>query len=144
VARAFGCDLVVEVGKQNVEDEIKKKFSNGVDRVIVTSPPQSLYDALKVIRFGGVITFFGLHFGGRNKIEVDVNDLIFRKITLQPTFAEPAINFPLSNRLLKDGLIDARKLITHTFGFKEAKSVMQAIIDGSQPIVKAVMFPHKD
>jgi len=142
VARRFGCDLVIETGRQSLEDEIKCKFPDGVDRVIVSAPPQSLDDALKVIRFGGIITFFGLHFGGKNMITVDVNDLIFRKITLRPTFAEPAINFPVSIRLLRDGVVDARALVTHTFGFAQAKATMQAIIDGSQPIVKAVMLPH--
>jgi len=75
-------------------------------------------------------------------INVDINDLVFRKITLQPTFAEPAINFPVSNRLLRDGLVDAIALITHTFGFEDAKKIMGAVIDGSQPIVKAVMLPN--
>jgi len=142
VAREFGCDLVMEIGRQSVEDEIKRKFPNGVDRIIVSSPPQSMLDAFKIIRFGGIITFFGLHFGGKNKIEVDVNDMIFRKITLRPTFAEPAINFPIANRLLKDGLVDAGKLISHTFGFDRARDVMRAIVDGSEPIIKAVMLPH--
>lgn len=142
VAREFGCDMVVEIGRQSIVDEIKHKFPNGVDRVIVTSPPESMNDALKIIRFGGIITFFGLHFGGKNKIEMDINDLIFRKITLRPTFAEPAINFPVSNRLLKSGLVDARKLISHTFGFDRAKTVMQAIVDGNEPVIKAVMLPN--
>ncbi len=142
LAQEFGCDVVMQVGRQSVEDEIKKTFPNGVDRVIVSSPPASMADAFKIIRFGGVIVFFGLHFGGKNKIEVDINDLIFRKITLRPTFAEPAINFPVSNRLLKDGLVDAGKLVTHTFGFDQARSIMGAIVDGSQPIIKAVMLPH--
>jgi len=142
LAKAFGCDLIVEAGKQNVEDEIKRRLPDGVDRVIVTSPPESIYDALKIIHFGGIITFLGLHFGGKNTIKVDVNDLIFRKITLRPTFAEPAVNFPISNRLLRDGLVDARKLVTNTFGFGEAKQTMAAIIDGSQPIIKAVLLPH--
>jgi L-iditol 2-dehydrogenase len=141
-AKALGCDLIIEAGKQSIEDEIKSRFPTGVDRVIVTSPPESLYDALKIIRFGGIITFLGLHFGGRNMINVDVNDLIFRKITLRPTFAEPAINFPVANRLLRDGLIDAKQLVTHTFGFDEARATMAAIIDGSQPIIKAVLLPH--
>ena len=39
-------------------------------------------------------------------------------------------------------MIDAGKLITHTFGFDDAKSIMQTVIDGSEPIVKAVMLPH--
>lgn len=140
-AAALGCDLIIPAGKQNVEDEIKKKFSDGVDRVIVSSPPQSVNDALKIIRFGGIIVFFGLHFGGKNKVDLDINDLIFRKITLRPVFAEPAINFPVSIRLLQAGLVDAGKLITHPFGFNAARTIMGAIVDGSQPIVKAVMLP---
>jgi L-iditol 2-dehydrogenase len=138
----LGCDLTIEVGKQDIEEEIKRKFPKGVDRVIISSPPESMYDALKIIRFGGVITFFGLHFGGRSVVKLDINDLIFRKITLRPAFAEPAINFPLSNRLLQEGLVDASKLITHTFGFEDSRSIMQAVIVGSEPIVKAVMLPH--
>jgi L-iditol 2-dehydrogenase len=142
LAKELGCDLTIEVGKQDVEDEIMTRFPAGVDRVIVSSPPRSIYDAFKVIRFGGIITFFGLHFGGKNVIDADINDMIFRKITLRPTFAEPAINFPVSNRLLKDGLVDATQLVTHTFGFGDAKEVMGAVIDGSQPIIKAVMLPN--
>jgi len=142
LAEKFGCDMTIEVGKQDVEDEIKSKFPNGVDRVIVSAPPESIYDALKIIRFGGIINFFGLHFGGKSVINVDVNELVFNKITLKPTFAEPAINFPVSNRLLREGLIDAKALITHTFGFEEARGTMEAIIDGSQPIIKAVMLPN--
>lgn len=142
VARKMGCDLFIEVGKQSVADEIKTRFPEGVDRVIVSSPPESLPDAIEVIRFGGIITFFGLHFGGKNKIEIDVNDLVFRKITLRPTFAEPAINFPVSLRLLREGLVDASVIVSHTFSFDQAKEMMGSIIEGSQPIIKAVMLPN--
>ncbi len=141
-AKQLGVDLVIEVGKQDVEDEIKTRRPKGVDRVIVSSPPRSLYDAFKAIRFGGLITFFGLHFGDQNTIELDVNDMIFRKISLIPTFAEPAINFPVSNRLLRDGLVDPDLLINRTFTWGEEKEVMQAVVDGSQPIIKAAMLPH--
>ena len=142
LAQRFGCDLVIDTCAQSVEDEIKARFPAGVDRVIVSAPPQSLYDAFKVIRFGGIITFFGLHFGDKNVINLDVNDMIFRKITLRPTFAEPAINFPVSTRLLRDGLIDGAAIVTHRFGFADAAAIMQANIDGSQPIIKAVMLPN--
>lgn len=141
LAAQWGCDRTIEAGKQDVEAEIKSQFPNGVDRVIVSAPPQSLYDALKIVRFGGIITFFGLHFGDKSQITVDVNDLIFNKISLIPAFAEPAINFPMSNRLLRSGQIDAGALITRTFGFDEAEATMRAIVDGSQPIVKAVFVP---
>lgn len=140
LASHFGCDDFWEVGKHDIEAEVKRRFPAGVDRVIVSSPPESLRDALAIIRFGGIITFYGLHFGGRGRVEVDVNDLVFRKISLIPTFAEPAINFPVSLRLLREGLVDAGKLITHTFTFAQTREIMASIIDGSQAIVKAVMI----
>ena len=142
VAEKFGCDMIVETGRESVQDKVKSRFPAGVDRVIVSSPPESMVDAFGVIRFGGIITFFGLHFGGRNTISVDVNDLIFRKISLIPTFAEPAINFPVSSRLLRDGLVDAKSLVTHTFGFSEAVKVLGGIVDGTLPAIKAVMLPN--
>lgn len=141
-ARALGCDAVIEIGTQDVEEQIKARLPKGVDRVIVTSPPKSLLDALKVIRYGGLITFLGLHFGGQSEITVDVNDLIFRKITLVPTFAEPAINFPIANRLLKEGLVDASKIITHTFSLENAASTLERILQGTEPVIKAVMLPN--
>ncbi|MFV1965286.1 MAG: zinc-binding dehydrogenase [Pirellulaceae bacterium] len=139
LAARFGCDDYIEVGKQDVEEEIKKRFPQGVDRVIVSSPPESMYDALRIIKFGGIITFYGLHFGGKSTIEVDINDLVFRKISLIPTFAEPAINFPVSNRLLRDGLVDAQSLVSHTVKLDQARQTMEAIIDGTEPIIKAVV-----
>ena len=142
LAEKLGCDMILEAGKADVEGEIKKKFPNGVDRVIVTSPPQSMYDALKVIRFGGIITYLGLHFGGKNVIDLDVNKMIFNKISLIPTFAEPAINFPISCRLIKDGLIDPDMLLTHTCNFDTVKDTMEAVIDGTEPIIKPVFLPN--
>jgi L-iditol 2-dehydrogenase len=141
-ATKFGCDMTIDAAEANVEEQVKKLFPKGVDRVIVSSPPRSLHDALKAIRFGGVITFFGLHFGGESTIEIDVNDLIFRKIQLRPAFAEPAINFPVSNRLLADGLVDGKALVTHTFGFDNACRMLRSVVDGSEPVIKAVMLPN--
>jgi L-iditol 2-dehydrogenase len=138
-AKDFGCDLAVEAGRESVEEKVKALFPKGVDRVIVSSPPESMKDAFPIIAFGGIITYFGLHFGGRNTISLDVNDCIFRKITLIPTFAEPAINFPVSLRLLRDGSVDASKIITHTFPLEQAIVTMRGIVDGSLPAIKAVM-----
>ncbi len=141
-AAKLGCDLVLRAGRDDVERELKCRFPSGVDRVIVSSPPESLYDALKVIRFGGIICFFGLHFGGRSTVSLDVNELVFRKISLIPTFAEPAINFPAASRLLADGLVDAGVLVTHTFGFDQAADTLRGMVEGSLPAIKAVMLPH--
>jgi L-iditol 2-dehydrogenase len=138
-AKHFGCDLAVAAGRESVQDAVKRLFPKGVDRVIVSSPPQSMSDAFPIIAFGGLITYFGLHLGGKNTISLDVNDCVFRKITLVPTFAEPAINFPVSLRLLRDGVIDAARLVTHTFPLEQARATLAGITDGTLPAIKAVM-----
>ena len=141
-AERMGCDMTIETGRESVEEKIKARFPKGVDRVIVSSPPESMTDAFPILAYGGIITFFGLHFGGKNRISLDVNECVFRKISLIPTFAEPAINFPVAIRLLRDGLIDAGALVTHTFGFADARQTMAGIVDGSLPAIKAVMLPN--
>jgi len=140
LADKLGIDLVIDSKEEDIEKVLKKKFPKGVDRVIVSSPPESINDALRIIGYGGIITFYGLHFGGKNIINLDINNLIFQKITLRPFFAEPAINFNVSIELLKKGLIPAKEIITRTFEFKDAKNVFNSIIEGSEPIIKAVMI----
>jgi len=140
LADKLGIDLVIDSGKEDIEKVIKKKFPKGVDRVIVSSPPESIYDALRVIGYGGIITFYGLYFGGKNTINLDINNLIFQKITLRPFFAEPAINFNVSIELLKKRLIPAKDIITHTFEINNAKNIFNSIIEGSEPVIKAVMI----
>ncbi len=142
LAGKMGVDMIIDAKKQDIEGVIKGKFPKGIDRVIVSSPPESINDALRIIGYGGTITFFGLHFGGRNKINVDINHLIFNKITLQPFFAEPAMNFNLSLDLIKKGLIPAKDIITHQFNFSDAKRILSAIVNGSEPVIKAVMLPN--
>ena len=118
-AEKLGCDMTIETGRESVEEKVKARFPKGVDRVIVSSPPESMATPSRSLAYGGIVTFFGLHFGGKNRISLDVNECVFRKISLIPTFAEPAINFPVAIRLLRDGLIDAGALVTHTFGFAD-------------------------
>ncbi len=140
-AEKAGLDMVIQSGRQSVVEELKSRFPVGVDRVIVSSPPESIAEALRVIRFGGRISFYGLHLGGRSVLPIDFNDLIFRKISLIPTFAEPAINFPLSLSLLRSGRIDPDSLITHRFGFESAPEILEGILGGTLPAIKAVFVP---
>ena len=53
------------------------------------------------------------------------NQLIFNKRTLAPTFAEPAIKFPASLKILQKGMLDARQIITHTFKLDDYDQAIQ-------------------
>jgi hypothetical protein len=43
---------------------------------------------------------------------------------------------------LANRLVDATAIVTHTFGFGDAREVMTGIVDGTLPAIKAVMLPN--
>lgn len=141
VGEEVGADVLIDAAEEDPVKQVRSVFPQGANSVIVTSPPKTLPSAVQMTQFGGTISFIGINLGGHSKVELDVNDLIFNKITLRSTFAEPGIKFPRSIRLLREGLVDAGKLVTHTFGFNEVADVMQKSSRGEEPIIKAVLVP---
>jgi len=141
LAGKLGCDMIVQTDTQDINTEVRKLFPNGVDRVIVTSPPKSMSDAFRIIRYGG-ITFLGLSFKeGQNIIDFDVNHAIFNKISLRPFFAEPAINFHAAAQLIKNGKIQADLFQTHFCGFSNVSKILGDVLAGSTPVIKPVFLP---
>ena len=143
VGREFGADFIVDAAEGDPVEQVKSLpgWAGGVDRVILTAPPRTLPSAVRMVKFGGLVSFIGIHLGGQSTAELDVNDLIFNKVTLRPTYAEPAVKFPVSIRLLQEGMVDAKKLVTHTFGFADLERIMRANESGEEPIVKPVLMP---
>lgn len=141
VGADIGADYLVYAADEDPVERVRSVFSSGADRVIVTSPPKTLAPAVKMAAFGGIVSFIGINLGGQSTVQLDVNELVFNKVTLRPTFAEPAIKFPVSIRLLKDGLVDASKLISHTFGFADVERIFRMNADGNEKVVKAVLVP---
>jgi len=140
--KKLGADFVVDSANEDAVEAVRSRFSNGADRVIVTSPPKSMETAIETGRFGETVCFIGIHLGGNSRITVDVNDLIFNKRALVPSFAEPAIKFPVSLKLLQRGMVDADTIITHTFKLEDYERIFKGIAEGAEPIIKAVCTPH--
>ena len=141
LAEKLGCDLLVVTQKQDLISEVKKRYSKGVDRVIVTSPPASAVDAFEIIRFGGAISLLGLSFKADHVIPLDVNAAIFNKTQIHTVFAEPAIGFAAASELIKRGVVDAGLFQTHTFNFDTANGVLEKNLAGSIPVIKSVFTP---
>jgi threonine dehydrogenase-like Zn-dependent dehydrogenase len=122
-------------------EAVKKEFPDGADSVLVTSSPRTLPQSLDMVRFGGTVSFIGIDLGGRSTVTIDVNKLVFGKISLIPTFAEPAQNFPDTIRILRSGRFDASLMVNRTFSFDELREVFLASDRGEAPILKAVLVP---
>jgi threonine dehydrogenase-like Zn-dependent dehydrogenase len=141
VGRELGAEEVVEALEGDPVRRVREIFPKGADSVLVTSPPATLPQGVGMARFGGTVTFIGINLGGRSRVELDVNELIFNKISLLPTFAEPAQSFPETIRILQQKLIDPARLVTTTFGFEEAREVFVRSDSAEAPIIKAVLVP---
>jgi len=134
---------VIAGNSDQITAAVRTACPEGVDRIIVTSPPESLSDALNIIRYGGTVIYLGLSFKpGKNIIPFDVNHAIFNKITLKPSFAEPALNFPASLELIRRGLVPAELFQTHTCGFEDCRAVLESVLNGKLPVIKPVFLPQ--
>lgn len=142
VGEEMGAEKIIEADESDAVEVVKEYFGGGADCVIVTSPPKTIEQAIRMVKFGGTVSFAGINLGGKSKIEIDVNELIFNKITLKPTFAEPALRFPTAVRLIREGVLDAKKIISHTFTFDQAEDLIRMSLNGSMEVIKAVLLPN--
>lgn len=137
-AYKLGADKVL-YADDRLEEAVTAAF-NGTkaDGVIVTSPPKTLPAAMCTAKFGANIVVIGVDLSGHAKADIDIDALIFNKNTIVPVFAEPAKMFPLSNDLIKTGVIDPKLLITHTFWLDETEK-LRDLFTQDRPVIKAVM-----
>lgn len=139
-----GCSMVLRSGEKNWKEQFFSEFPNGVDRVIVTAPPVVLPDAIDMVRYAGIVTFLGLDFSGRNKVDFDVNNAIFKKLTLKATFAEPAVNFPVAIELLRSKKIVPEMFITESCGLTGLREIVRGVMEEKVPQMKCVVTPWEN
>lgn len=95
----------------------------GADVVITaTSNPVAQVQAMKIVRQGGVISFFG----GVNKetVEIPTNKIHYNGPFITGTSGASPYHIPIILRLMAEGKIDATKYITHLLGLHDLEKVL--------------------
>lgn len=141
IAQNCGADSVLFTDSQRINDQIIDVCKGKADTVIVTSPPLSIENALKVLKYGGTLVPLGIDLSGAGVVPLDINELIFSKHRIQPVLAEPAQYFPLSIDLLKQHVVNPMNIITHTFTFNNVKDIVPKIQNKQEPLLKLVFVP---
>jgi len=138
-AAAFdlGADEVYYTAEQDYIERALEKGS--FDAAIVCAPPSLCADAMKLIGYGGKVMAMGVTFGSGACAELDVNDMVFNKKQLLTSIAEPALNFPLSIRLIASGRINAARVITHRIAMEDAAEIKKLYADDA-PAIKTVII----
>ena len=134
VAKALGPDEIYYT-----MDQGRLPPEGGYDAAIVAASPELAADALKRVKYGGCALIAGITLSGGGSVEIDVNDMVMNKKSLITSLAEPAVNFPLSIRLISRGDIDVNKIITHRLPLSQADG-LKALYGADAAAIKTVML----
>lgn len=135
-ARDLGAEAVACDGA--IED--LKDLAGQFDHALVTAPTSFIPPALGLLACEGKLTYVGIGRGG-GTIRFDANDFHFRKLQLRASFASPAAYFPRVLSLMKAGIIQGERIVSHTFRLADIGKAMLAARDDKRSTVKVVVRP---
>lgn len=139
VAQKLGVDEIVDISCEDAVSRVRSLFPGGVDRVLITSPPRTLVDAIKIAKFGAVIGLIGIEYGNGAFVEFDVNEFHFKKLQLRASHAIPDVRFPQIISSFKGLRVDPSIFITHVFELDDVARAMQVANSQDEPVVKVVV-----
>jgi L-iditol 2-dehydrogenase len=140
LASQFGADVTLG-GDQDVVAALKHLTGDGIDRALVTSPPPTISDAIRACRFGGIVALIGLEEHSGDTVELDINAFHFQKLQLRASHAIPNHYFPTALDLLARRVVDADKLITHTFSLDEYRKAFDMGGNPDERVGKIMIEP---
>ncbi len=138
LARQFGADEVILTDETDLTEFPFPR--GGVDKVLVTTPPRTIGDAVKVANVGAVVAFLGISYGPDAIVSFDSNIVHLNKLQIRGSNAIPALYFPKCLELLEAGIVDVKSLISHTFSLEQACEGIMDFLTNKTEAVKAVML----
>lgn len=114
LAEKIGADKIIEVDKEDLYTSLKNEI---IDRVLITAPPYTIPDGVRLLRFGGILTYIGFAFGGKEKVELDLNYIHLNKLQIRAAHAIPNRFFPLALEYLEERIVEPKCFISREFNF---------------------------
>jgi L-iditol 2-dehydrogenase len=139
IGEKMGATEIIFLDQTDPVERVLSDCPQGLDRVLVTAPPKTVPDAIRMIKYGGIISLIGVTFAGDEVVPVDLQLLHFRKAQLRSSFAVPDIRWPLAMDLLRSKEIDSELLISHVYPLKEVDEALQMAAAKDQPVLKVVV-----
>lgn len=140
LGREFGADVTLD-GGQDAVATLKQHTGDGIDRALVTAPPPVIPAAIRACRFGGIVALIGLEEQTGEKIQLDINAFHFQKLQLRASHAIPNHYFPIALDLLARRVIDADKLVTHSFPLDEYRQAFEIAASPNERVGKVTIEP---
>lgn len=97
-----------------------------------TGVESSICGAIEAVKFGGKVFVIGV---GKNEMKIPFMRLSTREVDLQFQYRY-ANTWPKAIRLMKAGVIDTKKLVTHRFGLEDAVEAFKTASDPKTGAIK--------
>jgi 2-desacetyl-2-hydroxyethyl bacteriochlorophyllide A dehydrogenase len=120
-AKISGADVVVDAAAEDTVQAVMEATSNlGVNTVVECAGKQETFDqSVSITRGGGQIMLVGIY---EEPLKWDPKPVIRKNISLIGCLGG---NFPQAIKLLKDGKVKIKGMITHVFPLEEATGAFQ-------------------
>ncbi|SIR26370.1 zinc-dependent alcohol dehydrogenase [Halanaerobium kushneri] len=128
LGRKIGVDEIIEVDQEDTVEFFKERNLK-LDRVLITAPPYTIKDAVQILRFGGILTYIGFSFDGRENVELNFNDIHLNKLQIRATHAIPNRFFPAALENIKKGVINAEDFISREFMLADVQKAFEFTLD---------------
>ncbi len=142
-ARKFGADVVVQAEEYNPEYLRRAADGRLADLVVICSGATSaISQALGSVERGGTVLFFAPTEPGVS-VPISVNDLFWRnEITLTSSYGGSPADYAAALKLIEDGKIHVREMITHRLGLAETGLGFQ-LVARAQDSLKVIIEPQR-
>jgi L-iditol 2-dehydrogenase len=138
-AARIGVTDCVHDDRQDVIAYFREREPKGLDRVLVTAPPSVVADAAQICRFGGIIAYNGIKFGGAETIQLDGNAFHFKRLQLRGVHSIPNLGWPQAIELLAKRVIDPDLFISHVYPFSQVPEAVQFAATARSETIKVMV-----
>jgi threonine dehydrogenase-like Zn-dependent dehydrogenase len=140
LARSLGVPEVLNSAETSREELVARLKPRAYDVVVDTTGSQSGLDlATELVRRGGLINLFGWIKGERATFDPTAWHLGGFTVVNSAPASQLRDPFPPAIRLLHQGIIDLRPLVTHVVPLAQYPALMQGILHGDPSYVKGVI-----
>ncbi len=136
----LGAAHVVDPAAEDAAEAVRTLTGGKMADVVIEAvgKPETLGQTVSLVKNGGTIMLIG--WTGNAADPFDLTNTTFKELTVLGTLGFCG-DFPISMKLLGQGKIDIRRIITHRFDLDQVQEAIEMLEAGADGIWKAVVHP---
>ncbi len=141
LAKSLGAKRVVNVHTENLVECVNDLTSGLKADVVIEASgnPKAIKESVKLVKPSGVISVVGIY--EKRIPEFDVSSLVLNEVKLFGVLAYPGV-MPRAMRLIAEGIINVKPLITHRLHLSEVKEGFRIMEKEIANRMKVLLFPE--